>query len=426
MGSGRVILVGGGIGGLTLALLLHRAGIACDVFEAAPEIKPLGVGINILPQASAVLCGSLGLEEALTRHAVLTREASFFNRFGQLIYSEPLGREAGNEWPQFSIHRADLHRVLLEATQERLGRDRIHLGLRCTGVSEDAATAIASFVDARTGEALSPQPGSAVIGCDGLHSVIRNELHPDEGEPLYSGVNMWRGVTRWPPILSGATMIRAGWFTPGKLVAYPVRNSVDSQGRQLVNWLAEIARLRGPEPPEAASARQAPAVKRRDWNRRGRLEDFAHVFDDWRFDWLDVPAFIGAADLILEFPMIDQDPLPFWTHGRVTLLGDAAHPMYPRGSNGAGQAILDAQSLSAELARERDVSMALQKYERTRLPATADVVRMNRSNPPDAILREVYERTGDRPFDRIEDVISRSEMVNLLDTYRRVTAGQPS
>jgi 2-polyprenyl-6-methoxyphenol hydroxylase-like FAD-dependent oxidoreductase len=407
----KAIVVGGGIGGLTLALLLQRAEIEVDVYEAAPELKPLGVGINILPHASAVLCGELGLESALARHAVLTREAAFFNRFGQFIFSEPLGRAAGNAWPQFSIHRADLHRVLLDATNERLGSERIHVGWRCTGVSQDAVSAHATFEDARTGTPLSREHGAIVIGCDGLHSVIRKHLHPNEGEPIYSGVNMWRGVTRWPPILSGATMIRAGWFTPGKLVAYPVRNNVDGEGRQLVNWLAEVAT------PEHAA---------RDWNRRGELEDFVHLFDDWRFDWLDVPAFLRAADLILEFPMIDQDPLPFWTAGRVTLAGDAAHPMYPRGSNGAGQAILDAESLAAELARTRDWPQALHAYEQTRLPATAAVVRMTRTNPPDAILREVYERTGDRPFERIDDVISRNEMMNLLDRYRRVTAGQPS
>jgi 2-polyprenyl-6-methoxyphenol hydroxylase-like FAD-dependent oxidoreductase len=407
----RAMVVGGGIGGLTLALLLHRAGIECDVFESAPEIKPLGVGINILPQASAVLCGELDLEGALTAHAVLTREASFFNRFGQLIFTEPLGRHAGNAWPQFSIHRADLHQVLVDAAIARLGADRVHFGWRCTRVTHEPAEATAVFADASTGLERPPQSGAAVIGCDGLHSVVRRQLHPDEGEPIYSGVNMWRGVTRWPPMLSGATMIRAGWFTPGKLVAYPIRANVDQEGRQLVNWLAEIAT------PEHAA---------RDWNRRGDLEDFIHVFDDWRFDWLDVPAFLRSADLILEFPMIDQEPLPFWSEGRITLLGDAAHPMYPRGSNGAGQAILDAQSLATELARTRDWPEALRAYQRRRLPATAAVVRMSRTNPPDAILREVYERTGDRPFERIDDVISRSEMIDLLDSYRRVTAGQPS
>jgi 2-polyprenyl-6-methoxyphenol hydroxylase-like FAD-dependent oxidoreductase len=420
---GRVAIVGGGIGGLTLALLLHRRGIECDIFEAASEIKPLGVGINILPQAAAVLCGELDLERALAARAVLTHEASFFNRFGQLIFTEPLGRAGGNAWPQFSIHRADLHQVLLDAVASRLGADRLHLGWRCTGVTQDSAAARVTFVDARTDAEHPPQIADAVIGCDGLHSAIRKQLHPDEGEPLYSGVNMWRGVTRWPPILSGATMIRAGWFTPGKLVAYPIRDQVDAEGRQLVNWLAEIARLRG---PEAASAGQAVSAKARDWNREAQLEEFVHVFADWRFEWLDVPAFLRSADLILEFPMIDQEPLPHWTVERMTLLGDAAHPMYPRGSNGAGQAILDAHSLATELVRTRDWLDALRAYERTRLPATAAVVRMSRTNPPDAILREVYERTGDRPFERIEDVISRSEMINLLDSYRRVTAGQRS
>jgi 5-methylphenazine-1-carboxylate 1-monooxygenase len=407
-----VLIVGGGIGGLTLALVLHRAGIPCRVFEAAAEIRPLGVGINILPPASAVLCGTLGLERELTSAAVLTREAVFFNRFGQFIFSEPLGRAAGNRWPQFSIHRGELHRVLLDAATARLGPHRIHLGWRCTAVEQDGSRATAAFVDGVSDEATDPQHGAIVVGCDGLHSVIRRQLHPGEGEPIYSGVNMWRGVTRWRPILSGASMIRAGWLTPGKMVIYPIRADVDGDGRQLVNWLAEIA---------------TPEHTTRDWNRRGNLEDFIQVFEDWRFEWLDVPSFIRAADLILEFPMIDQDPLPFWTVGRVTLLGDAAHPMYPRGSNGAGQAILDAHTLAGALATDDDWTVALQAYETVRLPATARVVRMSRTNPPDAILREVYERTGDKPFDRIEDVITRDEMTNLLDTYRRVTAeGQPT
>ena len=401
----EVLIVGGGIGGLTLALSLHEAGLPCRVFEAAPDIKPLGVGINLLPHATAVL-GRLGLLPALAAVAITTQESVYFTRFGQLIYSEAAGRSAGHATPQFSIHRADLHRVLLQAVSDRLGADRVHLGWKCAGFGQDDGGVTLQFVDATSGDALEPQRGRAAIGCDGIHSVIRRQVHPSEGEPLYSGVNMWRGTTVWPPILTGASMIRAGWLTPAKIVVYPIRDHVDAQGRQLVNWVVEI------ETPEHTT---------RDWNRRGRMEDFIGPLADWHFDWLDVPAFMRAAEQVLEFPMIDQDPLPFWTRGRVTLLGDAAHPMYPRGSNGAGQAILDAQALTAALVREPDVRAALVEYELERLPAPAAVVRMNRTNPPDAILREVQERSGDKPFASIDEVMSQSEIEALLANYRQVT-----
>ena len=399
-----IIIVGGGIGGLTLALFLHRAGIACRVYEQAPEIRPLGVGINILPHASRELA-ELGLESNLTRVSILTREAVFFNRFGQLIYREPLGRDAGYDDPQYSIHRGLLHNVLFAAATERLGADRIFTGWQCTGVTQDSNVATAHFRDTASGEALPDQQGDAIIACDGLNSVIRKELHPAEGPPLYSGVNMWRGVSVWNPILTGASMIRAGWLAKGKMVVYPIANDVDDQGRQLVNWVAEL---------------ETPTYKKRDWNRPGDIGDFIGAFADWHFDWLDVPALIRAADTILEFPMVDQDPLPWWTRGRVTLLGDAAHPMYPRGSNGAGQAILDARALADALVKYRDPLAALSAYETLRLPFTAEVVRMNRKNPPDAILREAFERTGDQPFERIEDVISHDELVALSEGYKRV------
>jgi 2-polyprenyl-6-methoxyphenol hydroxylase-like FAD-dependent oxidoreductase len=244
-----------------------------------------------------------------------------------------------------------------------------------------------------------------LVACDGIHSVVRKQLHPAEGEPLYSGVNMWRGVTRWPRFLTGASMVRAGWFTPGKMVIYPIRDGVDAEGRQLVNWVAEIA---------------TPRHEQRDWSRPGRLEDFIGAYEDWHFDWLDVPALIRAADMILEFPMVDQDPLPWWTQGRVTLLGDAAHPMVPRGSNGAGQAILDARALTDCLRAHEDPVAALKAYEDRRLEPTARIVHANRTNPPDAILREVYLRTGDKPFARIEDVIGRDELMALSEGYKRV------
>ena len=400
----NVIIVGGGIGGFTLALCLNQAGIACRIYESAPEFRPLGVGINVLPHASRELA-RLGLEAALTRAAVLTREAVFFNRFGQLIYCEPLGREAGYADPQYSIHRGELQRVLMDAAIERLGTQDVHTGWRCVGVDQDEKGAVAHFVDTERGVARSSQRGDVVVACDGLHSAVRKALHPLEGAPRYSGVNMWRGTTRWPAILTGASMIRAGWLATGKMVIYPIRDAVDGAGRQLVNWVAEVETARHDE---------------RDWSRRGRLEDFIGAFADWHFDWLDVPAFLRAADAILEFPMVDQDPLPWWSERRITLLGDAAHPMYPRGSNGAGQAILDARSLADALVAEADPVAALAAYEAKRLPFTAEVVRMNRSNPPDAILREVYERTGDRPFARIEDVISAADLAAMSERYKRV------
>ena len=394
-----VLVVGGGIGGLTLALCLHEQGIACRVFEQARAFRPLGVGINILPHASAELA-RLGLADALARVSVLTREAVFYNRFGQLIYSEPLGRYAGYAHPQYSIHRARLHDILHRAATERLGRNAVVTGAACTHVTQDGPSVTAHFNDG-----VAPVSGNALVACDGLHSVIRKQLHPDEGAPLYSGVNMWRGVTVWPRILTGASMIRAGWLATGKMVIYPIADNVDGEGRQLVNWVAEI---------------ETPQHTTRDWNRRGELRDFIGAFAEWQLDWLDVPAMMRAAESILEFPMVDQEPLPSWTQGRVTLLGDAAHPMYPRGSNGAGQAILDARALADALASHDSVEAALAAYESVRLPFTANVVRMNRSNPPDAILREVWQRTGDKPFANIDDVVSREELAALSEGYKRV------
>jgi 5-methylphenazine-1-carboxylate 1-monooxygenase len=393
-----VLIVGGGIGGLTLALELHQRSVPCRIFESAPRIQAVGVGINILPHATRVLA-DLGLQEALAKVAVETAEAAFFNRFGQLIYREPLGRRAGYKWPQFSIHRGDLQAILLEAVKARIGEDRLHLGHHVTGFSQDDTGVVLSLKDR------PPVNGAAAIGCDGIHSVIRRQLYPDEGEPRYSGVNMWRGVTRWKPILGGASMVRAGWLATGKLVHYPIRNKVDGEGQQLVNWLWEI---------------ETPQHKGWDWNRPARIEDFIADAQSWRFDWLDVPAFFRAADVVLEYPMVDKDPLPAWSYGRVTLLGDAAHPMVPRGSNGAGQAILDARSLAQELDDDSDIPRALKSYEDERLGPTSNVVLENRRNPPDAILREVFLRTGDRPFDRIESVISSEELAALSERYKRI------
>ena len=397
----EVVIAGGGIGGLTLALALHAKGVACRVFEAAPEIKPLGVGVNLLPHATAAL-DRLGLLPALQAVAVTTLEASYFNRFGQLILTEPLGRGAGYAQPQLSIHRADLHATLLDAARARIGADRVTLGATCVAVDE--ATGTARFTDSRTAVPLADACGEAVVACDGFHSAVRKQLFPDEGAPIYSGVNMWRGVTRMRPILSGATMVRAGWLAQGKMVIYPIRRFDD--GSVLMNWVAEI---------------ETPHHHPNDWARRGRLEDFLPAFAEWHFDWCDVPAMIRDAELVLEYPMVDRDPLPRWSHGRVTLLGDAAHPMYPRGSNGAGQAILDAMALAESFAGSPgDAVAVLAEYEKKRLGPTSDVVRTNRTAPPDVVIKTVWERSGDKPFARIEDVIPPAELTALVDRYKQV------
>lgn len=398
----EVLIVGAGIAGLTLALELHAAGISCRVCEAAPDLKPLGVGINLLPHSVRVL-DRLGLLDALARVAVTTKESAYFNHHGQLIYREPAGVAAGYRWPQFSIHRGDLHSVLLDAVRGRLGADALVTDRRCTGATNEGDHAKATFVDGQG--APHEVKASVVVSSDGIHSVLRKQFHPDEGAPRYSGNNMWRGAVPRAPFLSGASMVRAGWFTVGKMVIYPIRDAIDADGRQLVNWVAEIA---------------APQPARRDWNGRGRLEDVLPTFADWRFDWLDVAGLIESTADIMEYPMVDQDPLPRWTYDRLTLLGDAAHPMVPRGSNGAGQAILDAACIVETFKTLGVGPEALSAYEAVRLKETSDVVLMNRKAPPDKILQVVHERTGGDPFERIEDVVSASELAAIVDAYKTV------
>jgi 2-polyprenyl-6-methoxyphenol hydroxylase-like FAD-dependent oxidoreductase len=399
----EIYIVGAGVGGLTLGLALHAARTPCRIFESAAEIRPIGVGINLLPHATKELA-ALGLEPVLAQAAIETKDATFFNRFGQLIYQEPLGRAAGYAHPQFSIHRGDLQMILLDAFRARAGHDRLITNRHCVAVEQDEAGVNLTFSDGPGGTDRSTVRGGVAIACDGINSAIRKQFFPDEGEPRYSGVNMWRGVTRWKPMLSGASMVRAGWLSHGKMVIYPIRPA-GADGLQLINWVAEI---------------ETATYRKRDWTRPGSIDDFLPAFANWHFDWLDVPAFIRAADSVLEFPMVDQDPLPRWSFGRVTLLGDAAHPMVPRGSNGAGQAILDARALTSALLGHDDPVAALAAYEKQRLEATTRIVLTNRSNPPDAILREVFQRTHDQPFNAIDDVISRDELVALSEGYKRI------
>ena len=359
----------------------------------------MGVGINILPHGMRELC-ELGLQDALAACAIETRELAFYSRHGQFIYKEPRGRYAGYDWPQLSIHRADLHKVLLDATLQRLGRDAVRLDHRCLKAEQDDAGVTLHFDKAE------PQRGKVAVGCDGIHSALRWQLYPDQGPPKYSGVNMWRGAVRWPAFLNGDTMVSTGWMTVGKTVIYPVRpGTPESGGKPLINWVAEIER------PEAV---------RQDWTGRGKLADMMPAFAGLTFDWLDISGMIESTEEILEYPMVDRDPLPRWTFGRITLLGDAAHPMYPRGSNGAGQSIIDARYLTGQIKKLGATEQALQSYEAVRGPATANVVLANRNNPPDAILREVWQRSGGRRFERIDDVISATELQAISDRYKKV------
>lgn len=397
--SHDVAIVGAGIGGLTLALFLHRHGVRAHLFEAAAEIRPLGVGLNLLPHAVREL-SKLGLQEKLAAAGIETGQYLFYTRAGQLVYSEPRGRSAGYRWPQISIHRGDLHAVLLEAVLERLGEEALALDHRCVGIGQDEAGVSVQF-DGR-----EPVTASVAIACDGIHSVARAQHHPALAGLRYEGTTQYRGVTRWKPFHGGDSMAYLGTNESGKLVIYPIRDRVDAEGRQLLNWVIELTR------PNADMAR--------DWTRRAQIEDFIGGFEGCDFDWLDIPGVLRGAEEVYEYPMVDQDPLPFWTVGRMTLLGDAAHPMMPRGSNGAAQAILDASALAAGLAGAADPRDALQAYEALRRPATSGVVLANRGMSPDAILNVIEERTGGRRFERIEDVISRAELEAWQERYKSV------
>jgi 2-polyprenyl-6-methoxyphenol hydroxylase-like FAD-dependent oxidoreductase len=399
----KIIIIGGGIGGLSLALSLHQRGLSCHVYEIAPEIKPLGVGISLLPHAMREFA-VLGLESQLRDAAIEIRQHSFFNRYGQFIYSEPRGNHAGYPYPDLGIHRGRLQMVLVKATNERMGPETIITNHRCQGVEQDSEGVTVSFTEMTTGNPLPAVRGDIVIACDGINSVVRKQFYPDE-KLAYAGINMWRGVTRREPIFDGHTYFRVGSIDTGKMVIYPIIDNIDGQGRQLINWVAEL---------------RQPNMGMNDWNKGGKLEDFFHAYKDWHFEWLNVAKLITDADQILEYPMVDRDPVERWTFGRVTLLGDAAHPMYPRGANGGAQAVIDARTLADLLSNISDPLEALMAYEKIRLEPTAKIVRTNREYPPDYINIKVDEITGGLPFKNIHDVISREELERISENYKQI------
>jgi 2-polyprenyl-6-methoxyphenol hydroxylase-like FAD-dependent oxidoreductase len=398
-----VAIIGGGIAGLGLALNLHRRGIPCRVYEVAPEIKELGVGITLLPHATRELT-ELGLQDAIRAVALETKESCFFNRFGQLIYKEPRGKYGGNPYPEFSIHRGRLHMVLYTAAKEKLGADKILTNRQCVGIDQDDSGVTVNLKETTTGTAVAPVRADIVIACDGINSAVRKQFYPDE-TVAFSGINTWRGVTRRKPILTGRSYIRVGSIRTGKMVIYPIIDDVDADGNQLINWMAEI---------------QQETTAKNDWNKTGRAEDVLPIYKDWVFDWLDVAEMIRTADQILEYPMVDKDPVARWTFGRVTFAGDAAHPMYPRGSNGAAQALIDVRTMADKLATLGDPVAALKAYEDARLNTTARIVRTNREQPPDFINIKVEELTGDKPFKNLDDFITQDELRAMSEKYKQV------
>jgi 2-polyprenyl-6-methoxyphenol hydroxylase-like FAD-dependent oxidoreductase len=399
----RVAVVGGGIAGLALGLMLHSRRIACTIYESAREIRELGVGITLLPHGMREL-RALGLEEKLRAVAIENEESVFFNRHGQRIYQEPRGRFAGYDVPELGIHRGKLHRVLYDAVAERLGAEALKLDHECVGVDQDANGVALRLVRHSGGDRLPSDHADVAIACDGINSTVRRQFYPNE-RLAFTGINTWRGVTRHAPILTGRSYLRIGTIETGKIVIYPIVDRIDPEGRQLVNWMAE---------------KRMPGEPMNDWNKPGRLEDFIGIYADWHFDFLDVPELIRQSDVLLEYPMVDRDPVERWTFGRITLLGDAAHPMYPRGSQGSAQALIDARTLADELARGGDPTVALVAYEVARLAPTARVTRTNREHPPDFIITKVDQLTGGERFERLDDYITQAELGRMSEEYKRI------
>ncbi|RAR85824.1 2-polyprenyl-6-methoxyphenol hydroxylase-like FAD-dependent oxidoreductase [Paracidovorax anthurii] len=403
-----IVIAGGGIGGLAAALALADQGHRVTVCEAAARPQPLGVGINLLPHAVAVL-DSVGLLPALSAMAVPTRALVFANRHGQPIYEDPRGTEAGYSHPQFSVHRGELQMLLWNECLRRLGADRVRAGTRVAGCSQDAAGVQAHAELAGGGTATLRC--DLLIGADGIHSALRRQFHPNEGAPRWNGMMMWRGTTWARPFLDGRTMVQAG-HRRAKFVVYPIAPP-RADGLQLINWVAD-RRLR-----EDGFGGGLAAPSREDWSKPGSVDDLLPTFGSWRFGFIDVPGLIAEATQILEWPMVDRDPLPRWRQGRgVTLLGDAAHPMYPIGSNGATQALLDARAIADALAAHPlDLPAALDAYEAGRRPMTARIVELNRAEGLDAILDMVEERAPEG-FERIGDVLDPAVLADWVSAYK--------
>jgi 2-polyprenyl-6-methoxyphenol hydroxylase-like FAD-dependent oxidoreductase len=395
----KVIVVGGGIAGLTLALSLHQAGISVRVYETVPVLAPLGVGINLQPAAVRELT-ELGLGGELERTGVATQELSYFNKFGQLIWSEPRGLSAAYKWPQYSIHRGQLQLLLLRAARERIGDENYRSGLRLISFEQNPSRVTATFRDSKTGTTVIDN-AHILVGADGTHSTVRRQLYPSEGEPRFARQLLWRAAVDAEPFLGGHTMAIAGHFDQ-RIIVYPIASG-DNKGRLLTNWICQMA------VPDDAPPRE-------DWNRRVSKERILAAFDRWHFPWLDMPALIRQTPDIYEFPLVDRDPVRAWTFGRVTLIGDAAHPMQPIGSQAGSQAIIDARALAGALLETPNPVEALKRYERERRPVMNDITLRNRQFGPEGAMQLVEQRAPGG-FDRIDDVITREEIKLIVASF---------
>ena len=410
----NVLIVGAGIGGLTLALMLKQRGIDCEIFESARELRPLGVGINLLPHA-AIELEELGLLPQVAELAIETSALHYYNQFGQQIWDEPRGLAAGYPVPQYSVHRGSLQMLLAGAVRERLSAGCVHTGMTFESLEQDGNGVTAHFLERNTGTTTS-RKADLLIAADGIHSAVRRHFHKDIDQLRYSGRMLWRAITEADPYLDGRSMFMAG-HQDQKFVCYPISEPLRKEGRSLINWIAEL------RVPQA----ELPTT---DWNREVPASLFAEHFDSWRWDWIDIPEIIRGAKAIYEFPLVDKDPLPRWTLGRVTLMGDAAHPMYPIGSNGAAQAIRDARCLAERLqealpATKERMEHALLEYEAERLPATAGIVLRNRLNGPEQVMQIAHERSP-QGFNHIHDVIPQDELEAISIRYKRIAGFDPN
>lgn len=398
-----VLIAGAGVGGLTAALMLHARGIRSAIYEQAGEVRELGVGINTLPHCIAELT-KLGLLPQLDRVALRTAELLYLNRQGQEVWREPRGLDAGHADPQFSIHRGRLQRVLYDAVIERLGPHAVRTGRRLAGFVQDEGGVTAHFVDSHDGLASETVRGEVLIACDGIHSAVRRKFYPGEGAPSWQGVMLWRGATEAPKFLTGRSMIIGGGMG-AKLALYPIGEGATPETR-LTNWAIAIRIADGALTPPP----------RESWSRQGRTDDVIPYSRRFTVPGFDVESMVRNTRTCWEYPMCDRDPLPRWSFGRVTLLGDAAHPMYPVGSNGAAQAILDARCLTDWLVAAEHPMQALTMYERDRIPKTAQIVHLNRKGGPERVIDEV-ERRAPAGFTDVDAVLSRAEREAIVKGY---------